>query len=208
MSISLYDAVKASYGNRESKRNIESQGYVYDKALSNHNEKVYYNKNDSKLLFLTAGTHNLSDWSVDRWLGSGHLKKTQRYQGAKQKLNQAKEKYHPKKTVLSGHSLGGSISQGIASRNDEVNTLDSGYTIGQTTRANTKEYRSQGDVVSLLGANAKHSTTLNHGNFFSRHKHAIAGALTLNPLALGVGLVSDAVRNHNVDNIKNEKIFV
>ena len=69
----------------------------------------------------------------------------------------------------------------------------------------SSQSRSQGDVVSLLGARAKHSKTLNHGNFLSRNKHAIAGALTLNPIAFGIGLVSDAVRNHDVDNIKNEK---
>ena len=40
--VKLYDAIKASYGNKDT---LGRRGqYVKDKSLSNDNEQVYYNK--------------------------------------------------------------------------------------------------------------------------------------------------------------------
>ena len=207
MSVRLYDALNASYGNRESKRNIEEKGYKFDRTLSNHNEQTYYNPTDQKLLVTVAGTHNLSDWGTDLLLANGNLKLSKRYIEAKKTLEQARTKYHPKETVVAGHSLG-NIASGIASRDDKVYTLDGGYTIGQKTRANTKAYRSQGDVVSLLGANAKHMTTLNQGNVLSRNKYKILGGAIGGFGGLAVGALADAWHNHDLKHIKNENIFI
>jgi hypothetical protein len=63
-------------------------------------------------------------------------------------------------------------------------------TIGQKTRSNTTHYRNAGDLVSLFGANAKHTVNLKNPNFQT-------GIIPL-----------DALNSHNVDNIKNNKIFV
>ena len=89
-----------------------------------------------------------------------------------------------------GHSLGGTIANYITSGNDKSVGLDAGYTVGQTARDNSKQYRSSGDIVSALGANQRNMSTLRSPN-----------------IRAGVGLI-DALRSHNVDNIKNEGIMI
>ena len=191
--VQLYDALKSSYGDKKSKNNLEKQGYNMDSKLSNKNQQVWYNPNDKKLMVNVAGTHNLSDWGTDLYLAFGHLKDTSRYKQAKNTLTQAKEKYKPTKTTVTGHSLGSSIGSYIADKNDMFYGLDGGYTIGQKTRSyggNHKEFRTSGDIVSLLGSNNTHMKTLPNTN----------NASGLLPI--------DSLRAHNVDNIKNEKIFL
>ena len=209
MGVKLYTALKASYGDKSAISKMQKKGFVQDTALSNDNQQIYYKQKNGKLLNTVAGTHNWRDWGTDAYFAAGHLKDTARYKEAKATLEKAKAKYHPKKTVIAGHSLGNSIGQYIGGRKDKVVGLDGGYTIGQHTRTNVHNFRSSGDAVSLLGVNSKHMKTIpQKGGFLQDHKYAIAGALTMNPFALGVGLVADAVRNHDVKNIKHEKIFV
>ena len=64
------------------------------------------------------------------------------------------------KTVVAGHSLGSSIANYIGSKDDQIIELNGGYTIGQKTRANTTNYRTCGDLVSLLGVGQKHVKTI------------------------------------------------
>ena len=78
-------------------------------------------------------------------------------------------------------------------------------TVGQKTRCNNQAYRTGGDVVSLLGANAKHMTTLKNNK---NHQGLITGALTGGVTGAIIGGVKDIFHAHDVDNIKNEKIFV
>ena len=90
------------------------------------------------------------------------------------------------KTVVAGHSLGSSIANYIGSKDDQIIGLNGGYTIGQNTRANTTNYRTGGDLVSLLGVNQKHVKTINNSiPFFSRPWKA-----------------------HNIDVIKSSKINI
>jgi hypothetical protein len=208
MPTNLYNALKSSYGNNDGIRQLQKDGYSLDAKLSNHNQKIYYNKKENKLLDVVAGTHNLSDVGTDIWLALGGLKKTKRYNEAKSTLEKARKKYNPKDVVVSGHSLGGSIAQYISSKSDKVFTLDSGTTIGQKSRPNAVNYRSKGDLVSLLGANQKHTVNLNHSNIISRNKNSIVGYKKAGSIGLGVGIIKDAVRNHNVDLIKNKKIYI
>jgi len=196
MSINLHDALKSSYGDKRSKEKLRNAGYKYDSMLSNHNQQVWYNPNDKKMLFNVAGTHNLKDWGTDVYLAMGKLKNTNRYKEAQRTLNEAKRKYgNDIKTNITGHSLGSSIGQKITSKkdNDKFYGLDAGYTIGQKTRSyngNQQHYRTKGDVVSLLGSNAKNMTTLKNPN-------------------IKTGIVPiDALKSHNVDNIKEQNIFI
>jgi len=196
MSVSLYDALKSSYGDRRSKEKLKNAGYNYDSMLSNHNQQVWYNPNDKKMLFNVAGTHNLKDWGTDLYLALGSLKNTNRYKEAQNTLNEAKRKYGNNiKTNITGHSLGSSIGQKITSKNDndKFYGLDAGYTIGQKTRSyngNQQHYRTDGDIVSLLGSGAKNMTTLKNPN-------------------LKTGIVPlDVLKSHNVENIKDENIFI
>jgi hypothetical protein len=209
-NLNLHTVLKNSYKDpKKSKKSMRESGYYLDKQLSNHNQQVYYKPNEKKLLVSVAGTHNLSDWGTDLALATGNLKNTSRYKEADSILKKAKQKYNPSNTTVAGHSLGGSIASYIASKagRDKAITLDAGYTIGQRTRSNTQALRSAGDAVSLLGANAKHTKTINNGNIISNHKYAIAGSL-FGPIGTGIGALADAFKAHDVDNIKNNKILI
>jgi hypothetical protein len=171
------------------------RGYVRDNELSSGDHQAYFNKKTGKLLFNVVGTHNLNDVVTDGYLALGGLKSTNRYKEADKMLTKAKEKYKPTSTSVIGHSLGGSIAGLIASKSDDVKTLDKGATIGSRIRSNENAYRSSGDAVSLLNSGSKRMTTL------------------ANP-SLGIvntiknGIVKQVVKNHDIDNIKNEKIFI
>jgi len=180
--VQLYDALKASY---KPKDKLGKKGqYIKDKSLSNDNEQVYYNKKKKKLLYTVSGTHNLKDWGTDFYLGLGKLKDTNRYKEADEVLKKAKEKYHPRKTIGAGHSLGALVSYLPV---DKSYTLDKGATLFQPTQKNEKSYRTKGDIVSMFGTGMK---TLKNPN-------------------INTGLLPiDAYRAHNVDNIKTSKIFL
>jgi hypothetical protein len=190
MEPSLYDLIKSGYGDKSKTNKLKSLGYNLDNKLSSHNHQVYYNNNNNKLLFNVTGSHNLSDAITDGYLAAGKLKDTTRYKESHKILRVAKEKYKPTNTTVSGHSLGGSIAGYIASKGDNVYTLDKGATIGQKVKKNENAYRTSGDLVSLLNANSKHMTTLKNPNYST-------GILPI-----------DVLNSHNVDNIKDKKIFV
>jgi len=187
--LDLHDILKNSYSNKH-KENIN--GYKLDKELSNHNQQVYYNPEHKKLLVSVAGTnpYNLRDWGTDFYLGIGKLKNTNRYKEAKSIYDKAKNKYNPMQSTAVGHSLGSSIANYITSGNDKSVGLDGGYTIGQTPRNNSKQYRTEGDIVSLLGANQNNMTTLKSPS-----------------IRTGVGIV-DTLRSHNVNNISHNGILI
>ena len=155
--VSLHNVLPNSY---KSKPKEKMDGYELDKSLSNHNQQVYYNPNEKKLLMSVAGTHNLRDVGTDLMLGIGKLKNTSRYKEAKSIIDKAKNKYNPMNTTVTGHSLGSSIANYIGNKNDQIIGLNGGYTIGQKTRANTQNYRTGGDLVSLFGAGQKHVKTI------------------------------------------------
>jgi hypothetical protein len=64
MSVNLYDTLKSSYGDKKARQQLANAGYKYDSMLSNHNQQVWYNPNDKKLLYNIAGTHNVKDWEL------------------------------------------------------------------------------------------------------------------------------------------------
>ena len=191
--MNLHSILKNSYKKTEdSAKSMSNKGYIQDSSLSNDNQQVYFNPKDKKLLVSVAGTHNIKDWGTDLWLATGGLKNTNRYKEADNILKKAKEKYKVPNATVIGHSLGGSIASNIASKagGDKAITLDAGYTIGQKTRSNTKAYKTQGDLVSILGANATHMTTL-------KNHTPRTGIRSL-----------DVLNAHNINQIRKEKIFV
>jgi len=193
--IKLYDALKASYSNRDEQKNIfKNKGYVFDSDISDKNEAVWYNPKDKKLLFTVKGTNPLSleDIGTDAYLAGGFLKNTNRYKTAEIKLREAKKRYNPLDTSIIGDSLGGSISQYIGNKNDKIYTNNKGSTFGTPTRNNEKGFRTSGDGVSLLSAFNKNTTTYKNPNFKT-------GILPI-----------DILRSHNFENIKNTKsnIFI
>lgn len=193
MALNLHDVLNNSYASRDKQKGaFKNQGYVFDSDLSDINQQVYYNPRDKKLLYSVKGTNPLSlkDLGTDAYLAMGKLKDTNRYKEAEKKLQLAKTRYNPKDVVVAGHSLGGSISQYIAGKNDKVYTLNKGATIGQKTRSNENAFRTKGDAVSLLNANSTRMQTLKNPNIITK----------IRPL--------DALLAHNVSNIKKNNIFV
>ena len=188
--------------------------------MSNHNQQVYYDKKKEKLLVSVAGIHNLSDVCTDLYLAAGHLKDTIRFKEAENVLNKAKVKYGVDSTTVVGHSLGGSVSQYIAGSKDKAYTLDKGATIGQKTRLNKSAYRSSGDAVSLLNEISTRMTTIakpkpKPNSFLG----TIASAIVSTPKAIiekclntATGglykIAKSALEANDVDNIKDESIFV
>ena len=184
--LTLYDTLNNGYKDLKTQKKFYKQkGYYLDKKLSNNYEQVLYNPTDHKLIMNVAGSHTLLDWVyTDPSLALGKLKNTARYKEAENVLKLAKQKYHPVDTVLTGHSLGGSIASYIGSGNDKIYSLNKGATIGQSTRNNENAYRVQGDWVSGLASN-KNLTTLSNNSIFV-----------------------DPYNSHSVDHIKNTKIYV
>ena len=188
--ISLYDTLHNSYKPlKEQKKFYKDKGYYIDKKLSNDNQQVLYNPTTKKLLYNIAGTHNLKDWGTDAYLLAGKLKETNRYKEADNTLKQAKQKYGINSATVTGHSLGSSIGNFISKPEDKFYGLDAGYTFGQKTRdygGNHQNFRTAGDLVSLLGSGRGDSLkTLKNKNW-----------------------LKDPLTAHNVENIKNENIFV
>jgi hypothetical protein len=160
----LKDALKAGYGSKHAENNITKEGYVKDKQLSNHNQQVYYNKEKNHMLYNVSGTHNLSDWGTDLYLGLGKLKNTNRYKSAKKTLEKAKGKYQTDNVDVTGHSLGGAIAQYVGSKKDRVTTYNKGATIGQKTRNNETAYRTKNDPVSFFSS-SKNMKTISQTKF-------------------------------------------
>ena len=182
----LHEVIKNSY-EKNKKKNIK--GYDLDESLSNHNQQVYYNKNNNKLLYSVTGTHNLSDVGTDIMLGLGRIKNTKRYKEADETLKKAKSKYGVDKAMIASHSLGSSIGSLVGSGNDDIYSLDKGA-VGQKVRNNEKNFRTQGDIVSLLSNNDSNTTNL------------------INPHEPTGHFIKDVLNAHNVNNIKNENIHI
>lgn len=177
------------------------QGYQLDNELSDHNQSVYYNPENRKLLYSVTGSHNLSDVGTDLYLLGGHLKDTNRYKKAHEGLRKAKSKYGVDSATVTGHSLGGSIAGYIASNNDHVVTLDKGATLGQKIKKNEEAYRTKGDVVSVLNKNTEGMTTLKAPvRTIKSRLYGIA------PGGSVVARAKEALDAHAVDNIEGSTI--
>ena len=198
-NLNLAKVLKVGYKNEKTQNKVLGKyGYQMDKPLSNDNQQVYYNPKDKKLLVNITGTHNTRDVGTDAYLALGNLKGTNRYKEADKVLQQAKAKYDEDIVVLSGHSLGGSIAQGIGKPTDKVYTLNSGYTIGQKTKSTQNNYRTSGDAVSLLGAGSNNLKTV--GKEPTLFQSFAKGGL--------IGLAKNALASHTPKTIKGENIFV
>ena len=205
-NLSFHSVLKNGY--KQTKDNLN--GYELDKSLSNDNYQTYFNPKDKKLLFNINGTHNAKDWITDGYLAAGHLKDTSRYKESHKALRDAKNKYGVQNSIVSGHSLGGTIAGYIASKGDKVMTLDKGATIGQRVKNGETAYRSSGDLVSALNANSKHTKNLtnpNGGSLLGTISKAAIGVATGN-FAPIVSAAKSVLQSHDVDNIKDEAIFV
>lgn len=185
-SVSLYLPIKAGYGDKSARAELGRLGYQYDSELSNDNEQFYYNSKKGKLIGNVSGTHNFNDGLTDLALAAGRLKQTKRFEEADSKYKQAREKYAgAKKTVLTGHSLGGGVVNYLAEGGVKGYTLDGAYSPFTKDRGNIKDYATKGDVISTFG-------------------HFDKGGVLANPNKNKY----DPIAAHKVNNIKDSNIFI
>jgi len=200
--LTLHKALKLSYldNNKKKKKLLKKYGYRLDESLSNHNQTVGYNAHSKKLLMATTGTHNYDDAKTDLQLAFGNLKRTRRYNEAKETLNRANEKYSDKKnTLLTGHSLGGTITGYLPyDKNTRAFAVNSGVTIGQKTRdrqGKLTNYRVKGDIISGLSAGHNFQNTLDI-NVPKRGK------------TREEQLINQGFDRHSTDALKGTKLFI
>jgi hypothetical protein len=185
--VKLYDVLKAFYDDNK-KTQLKQYGFDFQSQYSSGKLQTFFNPDDGILIFSVRGTdpRSLTDLQTDISLGLGRLKQTKRYKDADAMLKKAKQGLNPKKTVVTGFSLGGAIASGIASGSDKVYTFNRGSTIGSKTRANEESYRVKGDLVS----------------------ENLSGAKTIPKDFTKTDLVSTALGSHELDQLKNDDVMI
>ena len=182
----LFDVLNNGYKDKK-KKSKNLGGYVMDEQLSNKHYQTYYDPKDKKLLFNVTGTRpTAGDWlnNINLGLGIG-FKQSKRYKEAHHELREAKKKYNVENATVTGHSKGGYIANHISSKNDKVITLDKATTFGGKSREGSKDYRTNGDVVSLLASTRHNTINLK------------------NPNQTTGNIGYDILKAHDIKNIKN-----
>ena len=143
------------------------------------NTKIFYNPDQEehkKLLVTFRGSKRFSDFIPNDLLiaTGGFTTHSERYNQAKHKLHQAKEKYNTDQALLVGHSMGGSIGSAIGSDKDLIYTFNKGagglFNHNTHNKHNEHAYRMGGDIVSLLGKyNTRKSKTFKNNDFLNAH---------------------------------------
>jgi len=105
-------------------------------------------------------------------------------------LRDAKQKYNINNATVTGHSQAGLTANYISSKGDRVLTLDKATTLGGKSREGSKDYRTNGDLVSLLASTRHNTINLK------------------NPNTKTSNIANNILKSHNVKNIKNENLFV
>jgi hypothetical protein len=220
--LTLHEGLKASYDDaKTAKREMKAKGYYYDKALSNANEKVFYDPKNKKVLMTVKGSKTINDWTwTNPLLGVGALKHTSRFKEAEQTLLKANKKYN-KKTTIIGHSLGGQIASELGQENDRVITYNKGAGIlGHVAfHPNEKHYRTNADVFSVTASQNPKTIHLKnkHDNlnlfmkgaeYIGLGLHAINAGSIKQGYNLGHKIYNDVSKAHDVNNLKGEKIFI
>lgn len=194
--IKLYSALKIGYLRDKQKqaKALKRYGYVLDKDLTNEREHVVaWHPLQKKLLYISQGTDPTSskDLQTDILLASGAIKQSKRYEEEKNALLKAQQKYGAtaQQTHLAGHSLAGQIINAIAPSGSHAVTYNPAFTPAQKARSNVQNYRTSGDIVSIL-APRENTTTLG------------------NPVSASVNPANYLLKAHQLDNLKNTNIYV
>ena len=120
---------KVAYKKHQNIENaIQHTNYKYDPELSSQTEKVFYNPNTKETVISNAGTNFGSkkwynDLRSDNAILWGLEKQDKRFKNAQSHLNKVTNKYGDNNIIVTGHSLGGSISEQIARNNPNLNSI-------------------------------------------------------------------------------------
>jgi hypothetical protein len=153
----LRNLLKASYGDKKSSRELESQGLIKDKSLSGKRVQVYKD-DEGNAQVVHRGTQGVKDFVTDAYITlGGDLKKTNRYKHANKITQQAREKYG--NINISGHSLGGKLAEMTGKSGDKsittVNKASVFGDIGKRRRDNQVDIRHKNDLVSMISTTQK-----------------------------------------------------
>lgn len=190
--LTLGKALKIGYLRNEKKqaRALKRFGYRLDSEISDGETFLTaYNPTTNKLLYVSNGTDILSqkgrarDLPQDLLLGLGGTKQTKRFDAEKSALLKAKAKHPNAQVVLAGHSLGGQLTNSIASGSDRVLNYNGAYSPGQKALANVQNYRTAGDVFSMFAPKA-------------------------NTIEIPAPEGSTLLKRHEVSNIKDLPVFI
>ena len=192
--IKLYNHLSVGYTNDKTKQREYAQKHnlQYIDTHSDTNHQVYLHPDKKIVYYNINGTQNLNDWGTDISLGLGRLKHTQRFKIEKSNLDDLRNKYQGHNFVISGHSLGGGLSQAISNPNDQVHTYNAAI-IGRVSKNNT-HHRTTTDAVSLLSRGSKYQYNSIYNPF-----------RTPNTL-VNIGL--ETLAGHNLENIKNRELYI
>ena len=112
-------------------RKKEFENYIHDDSLSDTRHAIYHNAEKNHTVVSIRGTRtDLSQDSIEDLVDSdlggivfGGLTATRRYKQAQAKLQQAQQKYKGSKLDVTGHSLGGRISEELGAREKGVDSV-------------------------------------------------------------------------------------
>jgi hypothetical protein len=205
MSTNLYDVLKASYGDKDSVKNIENQGYKRDDELSNEKHQVYWNNDKKHLINSIRGTATLGDWGTNAYIALGKGEQTSRYKEEKSNLERAKEKYKDRaKTTVVGHSQSSYHASHAAGDNDEILTYNKAYFPGDKIQHNETHYRIVDDPVSIFAIGNRNTKNYlkvhdtNPWHFLNKVK---------NKLFFGNG-IAESLDAHQLKHLRNKNIVI
>jgi hypothetical protein len=143
--------------NKKEAEKLDQAGYRKDDALSDDKDKVYVKNGKAHIVYRGTNPLSLADLGTDAALAFGLEKYTPRFKRAKRLAKKVKEKYGEDNVVAMGHSLGGSLAE--ASGIKKCVTFNKGVGlggIGKQIRRGQTDYRTKGDIVSLLSKTQKY----------------------------------------------------
>lgn len=226
--LKLYKALKIGYyrNERRQAKALKKYGYILDKELSLGRERmVAFNPNTKKVLFVENGTdpRNPFDIATDASLAIGRIRKTGRFKRAKNTLNLAHDRYKDYKFTLAGHSLGGNLTNYIASRNDKVINYNAAFSPNVKARENVTNYRVASDPISAFSPEGntklvsvpKPKVEPNYGAKYNallrpKPKEPEEPTKIDGNVIMGkeTGSALNPLRGHNLDNIQQSRIFL
>lgn len=145
--------ISSSYvTNKEASKIGKKFGLRMQKQLSNAHHKVFLDSNDNPFIVYTGSKDLISDGLTDVALAVGLHGYTSRFKDSKVLASRVRDIFQ-KPLTLTGHSLGGSLSEYSSKPGDNVYTLDKGVGItgiGKKLNTNQRDFRAKNDVISFL----------------------------------------------------------
>jgi len=187
----LQQLAKAAY----SAKPVGPKGTAFVPALSDFETKVFVKEGSKEVVVAYAGTRpwRIDDIATDVQLARGNLHRTKRFNRAKETLARVRAALPGYRVTLTGHSLGGSLAERVASEGVSAVSFNPGRRIDKPlqrlkskfqgrlrkdddSRYNTRSYISRYDIVSAggyLNRNSKRSRYYTNSTYmqpFRAHK--------------------------------------